>query len=309
MEMNQLRTYRQLGLTRFEELLLQLSASPHAADFFVDQSIRNLSRLPARPVDAFPYRGLYGGTFSMSDYRDEASSRLLELLLPQPQLGEIDEEVDRYIRLLSGLPARPEGVAPYVRLFSPQQVVAVEFVNADQVIEMIGAAKLQKRVMTLLPGLNATLKRYQITTPLRMAHFFAQILHESGGLRFLQEIWGPTPAQKRYEPPSKLATILGNTQPGDGKHFKGRGVIQLTGRFNYGQFSKAIGVDCVAQPDLVATPEYAVWVAGWYWQTRSINLPADQDNLLQVTRLINGGTNGLSDRRRYLTRAKRVLGV
>jgi putative chitinase len=309
MEMNQLRTYRQLGLARLEALLLLLPASPHPADFFVDQSIRDLSQLPARPVDALPYRGLYGATFSMSDYRDEATSRLLELILPQSQFGEIDEEIDRYIRLLSGLPPRPEGVAPYVRLFPLQQIAAIEYVNADQVLDMIGTVKLQKRVMTLLPSLNATLKRYQITTPLRMAHFFAQILHESGGFRFLQEIWGPTAAQKRYEPPSPLAKRLGNTQPGDGKRFKGRGVIQLTGRFNYGQFSKAVGVDFVGQPELVAAPEYAVWVAGWYWQTRNINTPADQDNLLQVTRLINGGTNGLSDRRRYLTRAKRILEV
>ena len=87
-----------------------------------------------------------------------------------------------------------------------------------------------------LPFLQAALAEFAIETPARSAAFLAQVAHESGQFRFMEEIWGPTPAQQRYEPPSSLATTLGNTEPGDGKRFKGRGPIQITGRANYRRF-------------------------------------------------------------------------
>src|SRR3954465_5080236 len=88
----------------------------------------------------------------------------------------------------------------------------------------------------LFPPLAAAMTEFAIGTPARAAAFLAQIAHESGQLRFMEEIWGPTPAQGRYEPLSPLATGLGNTTLGDGKRFKGRGPIQLTGRANYQRF-------------------------------------------------------------------------
>lgn len=102
---------------------------------------------------------------------------------------------------------------------------------------------------------------------------------------------------------------LGNTQPGDGLRFKGRGLIQLTGRDNYMKFSKAMNQDFTAQPQLLAQSPWAIWAAGWYWNDKQLNEYADRDDLERVTRGVNGGYNGLEDRRKYLQKAKSVLGA
>lgn len=153
------------------------------------------------------------------------------------------------------------------------------------------------------PALSAAMDRYDINTPLRMAHFLAQIGYESGRLRYCREVWGPTPAQIRYEGRADL----GNIHPGDGKRFMGRGLIQLTGRANYSQASQALGVDFVGQPELLEQPEYAALSAAWFWHSRDLNRLADSDAALMITKRINGGTNGLDDRLKLLERAKRVL--
>ena len=150
--------------------------------------------------------------------------------------------------------------------------------------------------------------RFGIDTPLRQAHFLAQIGHESGQLRFQQEIWGPTAAQKRYEGRADL----GNLQAGDGKRFMGRGLIQLTGRSNYGRYGRAIGreQEILASPEIVASDlDLCVGVAGWYWTQRGINALADHDDVTAVTRAINGGLNGIADRRALLARAKAAYGL
>jgi len=178
-----------------------------------------------------------------------------------------------------------------------------QLITAEQLLEIAGSSGYRERLRSFAPGVNETLNKFEINTPLRIAHFLAQIMHESGGFRYVREIWGPNKWQVRYEG----RRDLGNTQPGDGKRFLGRGLIQLTGRANYEKFSKAIGVDCVAKPELVEQAPYAIMAAGWFWDTNNINKLADQDNLLAVTRRINGGTNGLDDRARYLKKAKAVL--
>lgn len=161
-----------------------------------------------------------------------------------------------------------------------------------------------------LDGLNAAMEAYEITTPLRRAHFLAQVAHESGGLRFSEELWGPTAAQRRYEGRADL----GNDQPGDGFRFRGRGLIQLTGRANYRQYARhrqrlGDGLDLEANPDLVGQPPLAADVAGWFWDSRDLNDLADRDDVEAVTRRINGGLNGLDDRKRYLRLAKEALGA
>lgn len=153
-------------------------------------------------------------------------------------------------------------------------------------------------------ALLANMQSRSISTSLRQAHFLAQVGHESGELRYAEEIASGAAYEGRAD--------LGNTQPGDGPRFKGRGLIQLTGRANYQTYGQAIGKDLVnnAQWTQVATdPNLAVDVACWYWQTHNLNQDADQDDITTITRRINGGLNGLDDRQRLLTRAKFFLGL
>src|ERR1044071_9054737 len=121
------------------------------------------------------------------------------------------------------------------------------------------------RLEACLPSLQQALAGFEIGSPPRAAAFLAQLAHESGQLRFMEEIWGPTPAQNRYEPVTRLSAALGNTKAGDGKLFKGRGPIQLTGRANYQRFGDLLAMDLVAQPPRAAMAEVAFRVAGLFW--------------------------------------------
>src|SRR5262249_27943719 len=107
------------------------------------------------------------------------------------------------------------------------------------------------------PFLTAAMTEFQIDAPPRVAAFLAQLAHESGQFQFMEELGGPTAAQKRYDPQSDLPTRLGNTQPGDGRRFKGRGPIQVTGRANYHRFGGLLGTDLAADPPRAAAPELA----------------------------------------------------
>lgn len=149
------------------------------------------------------------------------------------------------------------------------------------------------------PGLSAVFAKRQISTPLRIAHFLAQIGHESGDLQWRTELASGQAYEGRGD--------LGNTQPGDGPRFKGRGLIQLTGRANYAAYGKTIGVDLTVDGNwakVADDPALCADVAGWYWDSRNINAAADADDAGKVTRSINGGTNGLDDRLMRLARAK-----
>ena len=143
----------------------------------------------------------------------------------------------------------------------------------------------------LLEGLNC----YEINTPLRENHFIAQVAHESGEFRYLKEI----ASGKAYEGRKDL----GNLYKGDGMRYKGRGLIQITGRSNYRELSKSFGVDFVLHPELLETPQYAVLSACWFWKSRGLNRLADVNDFLRITRRINGGTNGIQHRQIYLDRA------
>jgi putative chitinase len=158
-----------------------------------------------------------------------------------------------------------------------------------------------------LPLLEAAARAEEINTPLRMAAFLAQLLHESGELRYFQELWGPTDAQQRYEGRKDL----GNTQEGDGFRFRGRGPIQLTGRANYRRFGALLGLPLEEQPELAATPRVGFQIAAAYWRARGCNALADRGTkaaFVTITRRVNGGTNGLQDRLARYRAARRVLG-
>ena len=148
---------------------------------------------------------------------------------------------------------------------------------------------------------NQYASQYAITTPLRVCHFFAQAAHESAGFRTLEEYASGAAYEGRKD--------LGNVRPGDGKRHKGRGIFQLTGRANYTKFGKILGLDLVGNPELAEQPEVSVRTALEYWKSRNINLNADKDDVVGATKKINGGTNGLADRKNYLRKCKEIYDI
>lgn len=161
------------------------------------------------------------------------------------------------------------------------------------------------RAQRFTDPLVAAMAEFDINTPARQAAFLAQIGHESGGLHWTTELWGPTSAQRRYEG----RRDLGNVMPGDGFRFRGRGLIQTTGRENYKRTGEALGIDLLAEPDRLAEPVLAARSAGWFWKAKGLNELADKGDFLTITRRINGGYNGLSERQMLWADAKQALGV
>jgi predicted chitinase len=140
-----------------------------------------------------------------------------------------------------------------------------------------------------------------ISTPTRRAAFLAQLALESGELRDMEEVADGRAYEGRKD--------LGNTQPGDGPRFKGRGPIQLTGRANYRAAGAALGLPLEERPELAAQPEHGFRVAAWFWTSRGLNALADKGDFREITRRINGGYNHLAERERYHARARQVLGA
>lgn len=166
------------------------------------------------------------------------------------------------------------------------------------------AGRQMSAMLALGEGCAVHLPRFGLldTAP-RLASWLGQAAHESGGFRYLREIWGPTDAQRRYEGRSDL----GNSEPGDGKRFLGRGLFQVTGRANYNDMAMRTGLPLLDQPELVEQPATAVLTACLYWQTRKLSLLADAGRDDEITHRINGGENGIAERRRLVARAKALL--
>lgn len=160
------------------------------------------------------------------------------------------------------------------------------------------------RCALFYPFLQEGMATYDITSVARQECFLATIGHESGSLRYTSEIWGPTPAQEGYEGRADL----GNTQPGDGKRFRGHGLIEITGRDNHQQVSDALGYDYVADPERLAQPRDATISAAWWFKAHGCNELADTKGFEAVTRRVNGGLNGWVSRQLYYKRAVNELG-
>jgi putative chitinase len=200
----------------------------------------------------------------------------------------------------------------------------MNMVNADQLQRLhIGAEWVD--------ALNETFSRFNITTNNQKAMFIGQCSHESGNFRLLQENLNYKAATLMKLWPKRFPTLevanqyagnaraiankvyadrMGNRDEasGDGYRFRGKGLVQLTGHSNHFHAGKALGVDFVMQPDLVATPKYAALTAGWFWETHKLNPPADALDYTKVTKIINGGTIGLDDRIKHVQQALAVLG-
>ncbi len=151
------------------------------------------------------------------------------------------------------------------------------------------------------------LDKFKIDNGPRMAAFFAQTGHETLDLLFLEERWGPTPQQLRYD--KELATTLGNVNPGDGFKYRGRGLIHLTGLGNYKRCSEAIGHNLVMSPELGREPHVASKIAAWFWHDKKLNTLAENFDFDTITRKINGGLTGKADRDVRYIRALKALGV
>jgi len=156
-----------------------------------------------------------------------------------------------------------------------------------------------KRASEYFPYLAQAMVEFEINTPLRESAFLAQLAHESGELKHMEEIASGSAYEGRKD--------LGNTEPGDGKRFKGRGPIQLTGRANYKKYGELLKLNLVDFPLIAATPEVGFRIAGLYWKLNGCNRAADAQDFRAITKAINGGYNGLDDRIKYYERAKRVL--
>lgn len=187
----------------------------------------------------------------------------------------------------------------------------MNFVTPAQVAQCTGSSLSTAGVYTY--DLSKSMAEFGIHTPAQQAAFLAQIGHETMNLRYLYELWGPTPAQVKYEGREDL----GNTQPGDGKLFKGRGMFQLTGRANYAGFRDRMRErfptmnvpDFVFSPDLLTQSFWASVSAAEFWFNRNLNSYADSGDFVGLTKRINGGTNGLAARQALWAKAKSALRV
>lgn len=185
-------------------------------------------------------------------------------------------------------------------------------IDIDQLMASTGASRT--RAEAKLDTLNEAMAQYEINTPARVGMFLANVGHETMGLVYARELWGPTPTQLRYEGRADL----GNTQPGDGKRYLGRGDLQTTGRANYRTLRDRLrqrGVECPdfeADPVQLESPEWAAYSAADYVDMRNLNARADRGAFVDYCIGINGKNkqglpNGLDDRMRLWAAAQKVL--
>ena len=174
--------------------------------------------------------------------------------------------------------------------------------------------------------------KYEITTTHRVAGFLAQTAHESANYKTTTEnlnysskaldaIFGKyfkragVDAKEYHRQPEKIANRIyagrmdnGDTASGDGWRFRGGGILQLTGRYNYTEFGKSVGMSAEEATDYVRTPKGAIESACWFWKTNNINKYCDNDDIVKMTKRINGGTIGLADRKKHYAHALEILG-
>lgn len=156
-----------------------------------------------------------------------------------------------------------------------------------------------ERADKFIEPLNAAMNEFEIDNAARQAAFLAQIAHESGSLRYVRELASGDAYEGRAD--------LGNDEPGDGPRYKGRGLIQITGKANYRGCGDALAVDLVAEPGLLERTDLACRSAAWFWKTHGLNELADKEDFRLITKRINGGYNGYKERVAFHSKAQEVL--
>jgi putative chitinase len=258
------------------------------------------------------------GTVGLNGRNDLADVTVVQILLnvnrdrwpaPAPAPLETDGRIgNKTLQAIADFELRVMGLPESDRLVAPGDATLVALLQGlppgptQEKLAVVLPRATRSRVELYFEPLKAGMIKYGITSPLQMAHFIAQLGHESASLLYCEEIASGAAYEGR--------TDLGNTQPGDGRRYKGRGLIQLTGRANYAAYSRFAGVDYLADPTPLATdPRVAVDVSCWFWTDRGLPAMAERDDVKAVTKRINGGFNGLDDRIANLVRAKAVLGL
>lgn len=186
-------------------------------------------------------------------------------------------------------------------------------ISKDQLLSIMPSVTVANLEKFLQP-LNEAMEKWEINTPRRQAMFLAQLAHESGSFRYVRELADGKAYEGRKD--------LGNIQEGDGPKYKGRGLIQITGRSNYEKYFASVGLPATSDPLLLEGAVHATNSAGWFWSMRKLNLIADKpddwtgeyrdkkyDPFHYITLKINGGQNGIEDRLRYYANAKIALGL
>jgi putative chitinase len=223
--------------------------------------------------------------------------------LPLAVTGKIDQDtIDAIFAFQTQIvkAAKPDGIVSAKGATVDKLVENAPRTFTAEILQLILIAAKDSDVARYYTLLNNGMTANGVTTPLRRAHFLAQVGHESGALRYSEEGASGAAYEGRAD--------LGNTQPGDGVRFKGRGLIQITGRANYQAYSTARGRDYVASPTTLATdPAIAVDSAFWFWTNANLNPLADADDIHGITKKVNGKFNGYEDRKDKLARAKILL--
>jgi putative chitinase len=182
--------------------------------------------------------------------------------------------------------------------------------------------------MNLQQKYKSIFEKYELNTPLRIAHFMAQIEHESnlkpisenfnysasGLIRVFRKYFTDLEAINYANQPQRIANRVysnrmgnGNEKSGEGWKYRGRGFIQITGKENYFRLAKDTDLDCLKNPDLLLEEANAIISALWFWNLKGLNKLADKDDILDITKRINGGVNGLTHRKELLTKWKKAL--
>ena len=237
-------------------------------------------------------------------------------------------------QMLAGATAAPRTMI--TRAPTAAELDALATITATKLRRLASSRVSADHLAAYASALEANRGEAEINTPLRASHFIAQLAHECGRFARMTESFAYKPERAALIFPSKFATAndaaellakdktgeafaehiygnrksLGNTQAGDGYRYRGRGFIQLTGRANYKAMSDRIaikGVDLIVEPDRAAEPDIAARIAAAFWKMRDINAAADRDAVVAVTRIVNGGSHGLEERRHLLQVARTVF--
>ena len=212
-----------------------------------------------------------------------------------------DETIDDFIRPVLDIPSRPQGNKPYGWLLPQNNIVTSHLITYEHLTKCLPHAR-KADIDLFFDPLNQAFVEFEVNSNIRIAAFIAQVAHESGSLRYKEEIASGKAYEGRRD--------LGNVYPGDGLRYKGRGIIQLTGRHNYNWASRHLKIDLVANPERAKEPIISSGIACLYWKSRGLNEYADINTkkaFREITRKINGGYNGWEDRLKHWNIAKKVL--